>query len=159
MNFINIIVENSKEKIAKLYKPAIKANDNPENGITIQNKSAYYVIKDCAEVAKDYIPLIVFETYKNPFEDLMGKFTKEDIAEFLIFTKTNIASKHLLLIISEEYNKLKTKKINKPDTIHIMDSSDPYGEYGSESFELVNTSDSSSDSPFNILCEAFGVNN
>lgn len=159
MKFLEIIVENSKEKIAKLYKPAYKASQNPENGITIQNKSAYYVIKDCAEVAKDYIPLIIFETYKNPFEELMGKFTKEDITKFLIFAKTNIASKQLLLIITEEYKKLKTKNINKSDAIHIMDSSNPYGEYGSESFEFVNTSDNSSDSPFNILCEAFGVNN
>lgn len=157
MNFNNIIVENSKEKIAKLYKPAIKANNNPENGITIQNKSAYYVIKDCAEVAKDYIPLIVFETYKNPFEDLMGKFTKEDIAQFLIFTKTNIASKHLLFFIFEEYKKQKSEKINKPDVIHNIDSNDPYGEYGS--FESVNISNSSSNSSFDILCEAFGVNN
>jgi hypothetical protein len=155
MKFIDIILENSQEKLAKLYNPAYKASLNPENGITIQNKSAYHVIRDCATIAHGYLPVYIFETYKNPFTDLKAKFKKEDIVEFINASEKTIANKHLLCIILDRYNKTKTL----PDIIKSVESetNDPYGDYGSESSENFNSNNKSSD-PYNILCEAFGVN-
>ena len=77
MEFVNIILQNSNLKEAKLYGAAQKAATNPEIGITIQNKAAYHVIKDCATIAMCYLPHLVFGSYVNPFESLKGKFKKE----------------------------------------------------------------------------------
>ena len=65
MKFIEIILENSKSKEAKLFSPAKKAANNPETGITIQNKSAYHV------------PHYIFANYDCPFTELSGKFKKK----------------------------------------------------------------------------------
>jgi hypothetical protein len=157
MNFINIIINNSQEKLAKLYTPAYKASLNPENGITIQNKSAYHVIKDCAQMAYDYLPIYIFEKYKNPFIELKGKFKKEDIVEFTISSKGVIANRHLLCIIIDRYLKGEITKTYTTDTIKDIEPNDPYGEYGSDSFETINKNNTTMD-PYDILCEAFGVN-
>ena len=102
MKFLEIIIENSTEKLAKLYKPAYKASQNPENGITIQNKSAYHVIKDCAYVAHLYLPIYCFEEYINPFLQLKGKFKKSDIEEFVKSTKTQKVNAFLLNLILQK---------------------------------------------------------
>ena len=155
MRFIDIIIENSQEKISKLYKPAIKANENPENGITIQNKSAFYVIKDCAGIAKDYLPLLVFDLYKNPSNELKGKFNKKNIEEFLEHTKSNNNSKHLLMLIKNKIPKQETE-IRNIQEIKDFDLNDPYGDYGvfddTIQTNLVTMSD------LDILCSFFGIN-
>ena len=56
MEFLKIILQNSNLKEAKLYGAAQKAATNPEIGITIQNKAAYHVIKDCAAITMSYLP-------------------------------------------------------------------------------------------------------
>ena len=95
MTFINIILENSSDKLTKLYGPALKASQTPENGITIQNKSAYHVIKDCATIARSYIPLYVFEQYLDPFLNLKYKFSRQNIKDFVQSTKTIKENYHL----------------------------------------------------------------
>jgi hypothetical protein len=156
MKFIDIIIENSTEKMAKLYNPAYKASSNPENGITIQNKSAYHVIKDCAQIAHKYLPIFIFETYKNPFVQLKGKFTKENIVEFISSSKKDIANRHLLCIIIDRYGKSETTKTFSSNIINDIEPNDPYGDYGSDSFEINNRNDNSTD-PYDILCDAFDV--
>jgi hypothetical protein len=152
MKFIEIIIENSQEKIAKLYGPAIKANENPENGVTIQNKSAYYVIRDCAYITKLYLPLMVFENYKSPFEELRGKFKRKDIEEFLNHAKNNINSNHLLTVI---LNKI-PKEPKIPTTFNQkieMDPNDPYGDYGASS--IVENVDKTNLSTLDLICTMF----
>lgn len=155
MRFIDIIIENSQEKIAKLYKPAIKANENPENGIIIQNKSAFFVIKDCAGVARDYLPLLVFDLYKNPSNELKGKFNKKNIEEFLENTKTNNNNKHLLILIKNKIPKQELEIQNVQETKEY-DLNDPYGDYGISNdtiqTNLVSTND------LDLLCSFFGIN-
>jgi hypothetical protein len=90
MKFIEILLENSKVKEAKLYAPAKKASNNPETGITIQNKSAYHVIKDCANITIKYLPHYVFANYEYPFTELSGKFKRKDIEEFVSSTEKDI---------------------------------------------------------------------
>lgn len=154
MRFTDIIIENSKETIAKLYKPATKANENPENGITIQNKSAYHVIKDCAGVAKDYLPLLVFDLYKNPFEELKGKFKKKDIEEFLNTKTSN--SKQLLTIIKNKISDSFTQESKEEEIVETFNSDDPYGDYGISND--VPTKKISHTNDLDLLCSAFEVN-
>ena len=53
--FEQIILENSSEKQAKLLGPAQRAHKKPDIGVEIQNKSAYYVIRDCAMITQKYL--------------------------------------------------------------------------------------------------------
>lgn len=160
MKFLEIIIENSTEKLAKLYKPAYKASQNPENGITIQNKSAYHVIKDCAYLAHLYLPIFCFEKYTNPFIQLKGKFKKPDIEEFVKSTKTDKLNELLLNLILEKIEEKQPIENFSAD----LESNDPYGEYGLESDtrQYVNQYSKLSDDSLyliNNLCEKFGVSN
>ena len=163
MKFLEIIIDNSTEKLAKLYKPAYKASQNPENGITIQNKSAYHVIKDCAYVAHLYLPIYCFEEYINPFLQLKVKFKKSDIEEFVKSTKTQKVNAFLLNLILQKIDD-KVEKQPQEDFSKDIEPNDPYGEYGLESDtrQYVNQYSKISDDLYylvNILCEKFGVSN
>jgi hypothetical protein len=163
MKFLEIIIENSTEKLAKLYKPAYKASQNPENGITINNKSAYHVIKDCAYIAHLYLPIYCFEEYSSPFLQLKGKFKKSEIEEFVQSTKTQKVNAFLLNLILQKLNK-KEEKQTVQDFSNDLEPNDPYGEYGLESDtrQYVNQYNKISDDSFysvNTLCEAFNVSN
>jgi len=162
MKFIEIIIENSTEKLAKLYKPAYKASQNPENGITIQNKSAYHVIKDCAKIAYMYLPIYCFEQYTSPFLQLKGKFKKSDIEEFVQSTKTEKINQFLLNLIIQKLDDV-NKKQTFDDFSGDLEPIDPYGEYGlvSDTRQYVNQYSKISDDSFylvNLLCEKFDVN-
>jgi hypothetical protein len=154
MKFIDVILENSSEKLAKLYGPSLKANQNPENGITINNKSAYHVIKDCAYLAHMYIPIFVFDKYIDPFNQLKRKFKKNDIEEFLNSTKTDISHKQLLTLI---LSKAPLQNINAPvvKEFNDIEPNDPYGEYGMDN-DVVQSS-SGQKTTLDTLCELFGV--
>tara|TARA_R100000322_G_scaffold106530_1_gene67860 strand:+ start:1072 stop:1542 length:471 start_codon:yes stop_codon:yes gene_type:complete len=94
-----IILENSSEKQAKLLEPAKRAHKKPDIGVEIQNKSAYYVIRDCAMITQKYLVHHIWSSYQNPFEALKGKFTKEHIADFLKRAKKDSAVNHLKHIV------------------------------------------------------------
>lgn len=165
MKFIDIILDNSTDKLAKLYSPALKASQNPENGITIQNKSAYHVIKDCAMIARFYIPLHIFEKYIDPFETLKGKFSKQNIQEFVQSTKTSDENYHLLCVILQKIEKNKKdqsqQEIIKQPEVEIIDNN-PYGEYGitnEETKKYINqySSPINDKATVELLCEMFGI--
>lgn len=156
MEFIEIILDNSNLMEAKLYIAAQKAASNPEIGITIQNKAAYHVIKDCANITLSYLPHIVFGSYENPFKTLKGKIKKKQILEFIQQAKTSVSLNQLLdliLLKAEKLNLIPSKSI----TIEIdktKNPSDPYGDYG---VDLPNSSTIQEpiDSPLEILCIVF----
>ena len=77
------ILQNSTEKQAKLLGPAQRAYKKPDIGVEIQNKSAYYVIRDCAKITELYLPHLVYSQIKNPIQMLEGVFTKADCTDFL----------------------------------------------------------------------------
>lgn len=77
------ILQNSTEKQAKLLGPAQRAYKKPDIGVEIQNKSAYYVIRDCAMVTQKYLVTHIWGAYPDPFETLKGKFTLDEIKDFL----------------------------------------------------------------------------
>lgn len=160
MKFLEIIIENSSEKFAKLYGPSLKASQNPENGITIQNKSAYHVIKDCAYVAHLYLPVHIFQHYIDPFNQLKGKFKKVDVNEFVESTKTNKINEYLLNIILQRYDKNLKIEPKKEIFSGDLESSNPYGEYGFDTDnKQINQPDRISNDVVNTLCQIFGVNN
>ena len=159
MKFVEIIVENSSVKEAKLYAPAKKAYANPDTGITIQNKSAYHVIKDCALMTINYLPLWAFGNYKNPYDELKGKFQRKEIEEFVSSTEKHVMSKQLLLAILDKggeiiNDKQEDKKIYNND----VESSDPYGEYGAASEEESSKVEINNNSSMvDTICKLFDV--
>ena len=158
MRFLEIIIENSSEKFAKLYSPSLKASQNPENGITIQNKSAYHVIKDCAYIAHLYLPVHIFQYYIDPFNQLKGKFKKTEIQEFVDSVKTNKINEYLLNIILQRFDKNLKIESKKEIFSGDLETSNPYGEYGFDTDNKQPISQvSTSNDTVNTLCEIFGV--
>jgi hypothetical protein len=132
MRFLEVILENSKLKEAKLYTAARKASKNPELGITIQNKAAYYVIRDCANITIHYLPHFIFGGYENPFLELNGKFAKADIQQFVKATETSPILKQLLdIILGRAGVETKLGPDNLSQNNNAFDVNDPYGDYGS----------------------------
>lgn len=144
MKFIDIILQNSQAKEAKLVGPASKASTNPETGVTILNPAAYHVIKDCATMSIKYIPHYIFGLYANPFEVLKGKFEYNDIVEFVKAAHADMVLNQLLVLITE--------KIKKSSSSLGGSEADPYGDY-----ESYNFSDKEA-TTIALICDAFGVN-
>ena len=65
--FEEIILANSSEKQAKLKEPALRAYKKPDIGVDINNKSAYYVIRDCALITSKYLAPYIWATFEDPF--------------------------------------------------------------------------------------------
>ena len=158
MRFIEILLENSKIKEAKLFAPAKKASNNPETGITIQNKSAYHVIKDCANITIKYLPHYVFAHYECPFTELSGKFKRKEIEEFVSFTEKDIVFKQLLTLILEQYGNVDIKPEVSIIDNNDLEFSDPYGEYGSGIEEQsIKKTENNNSSIVEVLCKLFDV--
>jgi len=145
MKFIDILLQNSQAKEAKLMGPASKASTNPETGVTINNPAAFHVIQDCAKITLKYIPHYVFGVYANPFEVLKGKFQPQDIVEFVKAALSDMVLNQLLVLITE--------KIKKSSSSLTASSADPYGDY--ESFNYTDKEQTT----IALICEAFGVIN
>jgi hypothetical protein len=158
MRFIEILLENSKIKEAKLFAPAKKAANNPETGITIQNKSAYHVIKDCANITIKYLPHYVFANYECPFTELSGKFKRKDIEEFVSGAEKDIVLNQLLILILELNGGLveEIPKISVSDN-NDLEIGDPYGEYGVGFEEQSIKTETNNSSTVDVLCKLFDV--
>jgi len=156
MKFIDLILQHSQIKEAKLYGPSKKASERPETGITIQTPAAFYVIKDCATLANKYLPHFVFGHYANPFEVLKGKFTRSDISEFVTEANSDIVLFQLLTLILEKIRKITPYTEPQPSVSQSININvaDPYGEY--ESYVPVSQSPASNDT-VSVLCVAFDV--
>jgi hypothetical protein len=158
MKFIDLILQNSQIKEAKLYGPSKKAAERPETGITIQVPSAFHVIKDCATLANKYLPHFVFGHYANPFEVLKNKFTRSDIQEFVTEANSDIVMYQLLALILEKIKKNTSIATTLPvieAVSHTVNPLDPYGEY--DSYVSPTTTPNNTLDPVSLLCVAFGV--
>lgn len=144
MKFIDILLENSQAKEAKLLGPAGKASTNPETGVTIVNPAAFHVIRDCAKITAKYLPHYVWGLYANPFEVLKGKFQYNDVVEFVKAALSDMVLNQLLVLI--------TDKIKKSSSSIAASSDDPYGDYDSYNYN------DREQSAVSIICSAFGVN-
>ena len=114
-----------KIKIAKLFKPANMCYDNPSTGLEIKQKPVEFVIKDCALMAKTYIPVEVFCKIENPITHLRGNITDIEIKQFATEVAEGIdVSKRVLYSMIFDYNKMSDSKKLKPRQIE-----DVYGDY------------------------------
>ena len=160
MKFIEIILDNSTVTEAKLYSASKKASINPNTGITILQKSAYHVIKDCANIANKYLPVFVFGQYPDPFKALYGKFKRAEIEEFISSTNSNFVHEQLLYIILSMIERQSEGNKDDDQIIkdYIVNEQDPYGEYGS-SYESnpPKPIKVSTDNVLDTLCEAFNA--
>jgi hypothetical protein len=157
MKFIEILLENSNIKEAKLFSAAKKAANNPETGITIQNKSAYHVIKDCANITIKYLPHYVFANYVSPFTELSGKFKRKDIEEFVSSSDNDISLKQLIVLILEQYGSIDLKPEVTIADNNNLEFSDPYGEYGVAFDKATVKMENTNSSTVDILCKLFDV--
>ena len=138
MSFEGKIVQVSKIKESKLLNPAMIAAKNPDTGITVQNKSAYFVIRDCAILTQKYLPLYIYGELEHPFTLLRGRFIEKDIIDFVARSQKDLHTKQLLYLIftdiaKREGNAIITQPIVASDTVldfsEDVEVDDIYGEY------------------------------
>ena len=128
--FEQIILENSSEKQAKLLSPAKRAYKKPDIGVEIQNKSAYYVIRDCAMITQKYLVHHIWSAYPDPFEALKGKFTKDNVTDFLKRAEKDNAVKQLKhTIIGDIRDKFDTTIATTTNFDYSMEEEDIYKYY------------------------------
>jgi hypothetical protein len=131
--FEEVILENSSEPIAKLYKSACKASITPDIGVEIKKKAAYYVIRDCATLTRKYIATHIWGTYDDPVVELKGKFTSNEVKDFLTRSKTDIEATLLKKIIVTDIKNKYVVHQTSSDTVEAAnfdtDDDDLYSYY------------------------------
>ena len=139
MKFEEKILSTSKIKERNLLKPSSVAMVKPDTGVEIKKKSAYYVIRDCATLAHDYIPHKCYSSIKSPIKALTGQFTKADIIDFVARSKSHRHTKQLLWIVFSDIYKIETDDWAPPPepvTVEELvidadaEGEDIYGDYG-----------------------------
>jgi len=136
MSFEDKIIANSTIKQSKLMRAAIIASKKPDTGITIENKSAFFVIRDCADIAQQYLALLCYGSYSDPLTKLKGVFTEKEIIDFVARSQddSNANIRHLLYVIFTDiarkeglYNSVIP---NEPIVMeYTEDVEDIYGDY------------------------------
>jgi len=139
MKFEEKILEVSKIKERMLLKPSSVAMVKPDTGVEIKKKSAYYVIRDCATLAHDYIAHKCYSSIKDPIGTLRNQFTKADIIDFVARSKSHKHTKQLLYIVFSDIYKIEADDWTPPpepvvaEALEIdadADGEDIYGDYG-----------------------------
>lgn len=128
----DVIVNLTTTRFRNLTRPARIASESPETQVNILNKSAYYVIKDCADITLKYLPHYIYSTLTDPINKLKGKVTESDIIDFVSRSTKSETTRQLLQVIVDDI------VVDKPDIIDevITDFSlpdgvdDVYGDYG-----------------------------
>lgn len=131
--FEQVILDNNSEQIAKLYKPAKKAHEAPDTGVEILKKAAYFVIRDCAKLATEYLPLHVWMLYDDPLSQLKGKFTRADVEDFLKRSKDNthatVLKKVIVSDIKDKYDVVQAPVQESQAVAIEIEEDDIYGSY------------------------------
>lgn len=154
MNFLDIIVNNSDTREARLYGAAKRAAEKPDTGVTINIPAAYNVIKDSANMAVRYLPHYIFGNYADPFEALKGKFSRQDVVEFVEASHKDHVIQQLLTVILDEISIV--KNISRPAAIKGSNTADPYGDYETYVAPAEPVKEVPQD-PVSAICQAFQV--
>ena len=119
-----------------LFGPASKAAEDPETGIVIKQKPAYFVIKDCATIAKRYMFIMCYGSLTDPIGQLKGKVSVEECENFVARSrnKANYETRQLLnLIFSDINNYIPGIRESGADELDItfdtIDEENVYGDY------------------------------
>ena len=127
-----IIEEGLKQKVemAQLYKPATLCNESPTTGLQVENENVVFVIRDCAFMAKLYLPVEIFCRLEDPINSLRCKMNSTELKEFAKEVTEGVnVYKRVLYTMIFDYKPPVEQKRKKPEQI-----ADVYGDYG----ELVN---------------------
>ena len=120
----------------KLKRPAELAAAKPDTCVKILNKSAYYVIKDCAEITLKYLPHFIYSGIKDPIAKLRGNVPEQDIVEFVNRASRADHTQQLLRLVVDDIIK-SDKEASDPvtpssdamDFTLTGDEDDVYGDY------------------------------
>lgn len=128
------IINNCTLKQRTLLRAATVASQKPDTGVEIKNKSAFFVIRDCADVTQKYLVHMCYASYNDPIVELRGKFTEKEIIDFVARCDKHSYLRQLLYIMFTDiarkdglYEKVVT---NEPEKIDLSeDGDDIYGDY------------------------------
>ena len=136
LGFEKAILKVSSLREKNLYGPASKAADDPETGIVIKQKPAFFVIKDCATIAKRYMFIMCYGSLTDPIGQLKGKVSVDDIENFVSRSrnKANYETRQLLNLIFSDINSyvpgLRESGIDELDiSFDTIDEENVYGDY------------------------------
>lgn len=144
MNFEKVIMQVSSIKERNLLQPAAHAMHKPDTGVEIKNKSAYYVIRDCATIAHDYIPHKCYAHLNDPIDRLIGKVTRDDIIDFVERAAEQPHTRQLLNIIFTDIYRREASdwtppEMPEPEQLEIDADADHDGIYGDYGYETSDT--------------------
>jgi hypothetical protein len=134
------IVDKSSEGIKALAPRAAKAAEKPETGIKILVAGARYVIRDCARITIDYLPLKLYGGFVDPLKTLGGLFTKKEVEALVKRGKEETCARQLCnaMLLDAYKNITENKEKVVVKELEVIESSsepyDVYGDYGSDSF-------------------------
>ena len=152
------IIENSNDKLTALAPRAAKAVKNPDTGVEIKVKGAYYVIRDCAQMTVAYLPVFLYGNFEDPIKSLSGKFTKKEFESFVSRSTSNVAIKQLCNIMLLDARD-KPHIIEQKEPVYNETEDDVYGDYGSDNVteekDDSNFSSNDANSIIKVLCKAF----
>ena len=154
MTFEDKIIKNCGIRQRKLMRPAKIAQNKPDTGVNIVKKGAYFLIKDCADITVKYLAHLAYGSYRNPINELKGKFTQAEIIDFVGRSKESAETRQLLHIVLTDIGSAQFKaasSISAPledSTISVPlhdytisdDVDDVYGDYDIEEDETESTS-------------------
>lgn len=120
----------------KLKRPAELAAAKPDTCVKILNRSAYYVIKDCAEITLKYLPHYIYSGIKDPIAKLKGNIPEQDIKDFVTRSSKADHTQQLLRLVVDDI--IKSDKdtseppVTPPENIDFSltgNEDDVYGDY------------------------------
>ena len=141
MTFEEKIIKNSKIRQKNLMRPAKIAFENPDTGVTINKKGAYFLIKDSADITVKYLSHLSYASYSNPISDLKGKFTQSEIIDFVGRAKEENFTNQLLSIILTDIGvttpvaQVVTETASEEIDLSFDDDEDVYGDYETDESE------------------------
>ena len=133
--FEKAILKVSSLREKNLWGPAHKAADDPETGIVIKQKPAYFVIQDCANITKRYLFIMCYGSLTDPIGQLKGKVSVEDIEDFVgrSKNKADYETKQLFNLvfhdIAEYIPQLHSDSDDLNITFDVIDEENVYGDY------------------------------
>ena len=137
MTFEEKIIKNSKIRQKNLLRPANIASEKPDTGVKILKKGAYYLIKDSADITKQYLAHLCYGSFDEPIKELKGKFTQAEIIDFVGRSKESKNTNQLLNIIltyvgSTQVSNITNEVVEEEDEnldLSIDGIDDVYGDY------------------------------
>tara|TARA_Y100000310_G_C20633810_1_gene790103 strand:- start:579 stop:1127 length:549 start_codon:yes stop_codon:yes gene_type:complete len=150
MTFEEKILKNCNIRERNLLRPAKIASNNPDTGVTINKRGAYFLIQDCAKVTLNYVAHLGYSSLSSPLNQLKGKFTQAEIIDFVGRSKEEPHTRQLLHIILTDIGSAQYKSatdvpvapvegltVDTPTHDYtIKDDEDVYGDYDLDSGEV-----------------------